>query len=120
MNSVVDDIIYSTTRGRVKPGKHLTSGLGLKSLTGSRQVIDIVKRLGHCISYHQVEAIETELATQTSNNNCYTPDGILPEAGLCTELAWDNFNEFVDKLSSKKVINGFWRGKIVVLREFKT
>ena len=67
------DVIYATTRGRTKPGKHLTLGLGLKSMTGSRKVIEVLNRHGHCIGYHTAEIIETELATQIDSQSpkCY-------------------------------------------------
>ena len=50
------------TRGLVKPQKHLLLGLGVKSMTGSKKVLNILNRLGHCISYTTEEEIETELA----------------------------------------------------------
>ena len=71
--STCDDVMYVTSRGRTKPGKHLCLGLGLKSLTGSRRVIEILNRFGHCIGYHMVESIETELATVITERNHATP-----------------------------------------------
>ena len=63
VRSVSDDVIFTTTRGRTKPSKHLCMGLGIKSMTGSRKLLEIINRFGHAISYHTVEALETELAT---------------------------------------------------------
>lgn len=37
--------------------------LGMKSLTGACKVIEILNRMGHSISYHVAEEIETSLAT---------------------------------------------------------
>ena len=55
VQSVSDDVIFAaTTRGRIKPGKHLCLGLGLKSLTGSGRVLEILNRFGHSVSYHTV------------------------------------------------------------------
>ena len=99
VNSTSDDIIYAVTRGRVKPGKHLTIGVALKSMTGSRKVIDVLNRFGHCVSYHTVESIETDLATNISARNYMTPDGIQRLPGLCTGLAWDNYDECSESLS---------------------
>ena len=97
--SVSQDVIYATTRGRTKPGKHLTLGLGLKSMTGSRKVIEVLNRHGHCIGYHTAEIIETDLATQIVNRQNVTPDGLLQHSGLCTFLAWDNYDERTETLS---------------------
>ena len=67
VQSVSDDVIFAVTRGRTKPGKHLCIGLGIKSLTGRRQIIDILNRFGHSINYYTVEAIETQVATDISD-----------------------------------------------------
>ena len=39
--STVDDIVFVVTKGRNKPRKHLCVGMGLKSITGSRRVLDV-------------------------------------------------------------------------------
>ena len=90
VKSVCDDIVYATSQGHVKPSKHLCLGLSIKSLTGSRKVLEVLNRFGHCISYHTVESIETDLATNISQRNYATPEGIVQKQGLCTGLAWDN------------------------------
>ncbi len=84
--------MYVTSRGRTKPAKHLCLGLGLKSLTGSRRVIEMLNRFGHSIGYHTVESIETELAIVITDRNNATPDGLLQRPGLSTALAWDNYD----------------------------
>ena len=81
VQSVSDDVIFATTRGRIKPGKHLCLGLGLKSLTGSRRVLEILNRFGHLVSYHTVETIETQMATEISDRNQAIPDGLTKERG---------------------------------------
>ena len=65
----------------------------MKSITGSRKVIDILNHMGHSISYHIVEEIETSLATEISKRQIATPDGIIQQPGLITSLAWDNYDE---------------------------
>jgi hypothetical protein len=85
--------MFVTSRGGIKPSKHVCLGLGLKSLTGSRRVIEILNRFGHCVNYHAVESLETDLATVIKERNQTTPDGILKQAGLATGLAWDNYDE---------------------------
>ena len=64
IQSISEDAIYSTTLGRTKSGKHLNLVLSLKCMIRSRKVIEILNRLGHCVGYHIVEEIETDLATQ--------------------------------------------------------
>ena len=99
ISSVADDAVYATTRGQIKPGKHLTLGVALNSMTGSRKIVDILSRFGQCIGYHTVEAIETDLATDPSLRDYVSPDGIQRMPGLCTALAWDNYDEFTNSLS---------------------
>ena len=69
ISSICDDTVYATSRGRIK---HLTMGLGMKSITGARKVIDILNRMGH---------------------------GIVQQPGLVTSLAWDNYDEHIETLS---------------------
>ena len=45
----------------------------MKSLTGSRKVIEILNRLGHCVSYNLVEEIETELTYTANEKDILTP-----------------------------------------------
>ena len=53
--SVCADVMFAVSRGRFKPGKHLNMGLGIKSMTGSRKVLDVLNHMGHSISYHTAE-----------------------------------------------------------------
>ena len=91
--SVADDVIFTTTRGRTKPGKHLCLGLALKSLTGSRRIVEIMNRFGHSVSYHTVESLETQLASEIIDRKESIPDGLSCSTGLMTSLAWDNYDE---------------------------
>ncbi len=54
VNSVTDDIVFNVTRGKVKPGKQLCLGLGIKSLTGSRRVIEVLNRFGNSVAITQL------------------------------------------------------------------
>ena len=99
IHSVCDDIMFATSHGRIKPSKHVCLDLGPKSLTGSRRVIEILNRFGHCVNYHAVESIETDLYTVIKERNQTTPDGILKQAGLATGQAWDNSDETKETLT---------------------
>ena len=45
----------------------------MKSLTGSRKVTEVLKRLGHSISYSAVEEIEAELTFEGPKENRLIP-----------------------------------------------
>ena len=103
--SICDDVMFITSRGRTKPSKQLCLGLGLKSLTGSRQVIDILNKFGHSVCYHTVESIETELACVITEKHHASPDGIHQQSGLCTGIAWDNYDENSETLSGSGTLH---------------
>lgn len=105
VQSASDDVIFASTHGKIKPAKHMCLGLGLKSMTGSRRVIELLNRFGHSISYHTIETFETELATDISDRNNATPDAIQQISGLCTSLAWDNYDENTETLSGSGTLH---------------
>ena len=51
VNSCAQDLVYAATRGKIIQEKHFLVASGLRNLTGSRYVIDILHKMGHCISY---------------------------------------------------------------------
>ena len=103
--STADDVIFIVTRGLVKPGKHICLGMGIKSITGSRSVLDILNRFGHAINYHTAESLETELAATISYRDKATPDGLLQIPGLATSIAWDNYDEITETLSGSNSLH---------------
>ena len=64
IQSISQDVIFAASSGCKLPSKHLKLGVALKSLTGSRKVVEILNRYGHGANYHAVEEIETELMQQ--------------------------------------------------------
>ena len=71
-STLSQDVLFYESKGKVKPSKHLCMGLSMKSLTGSRRIIEILNRLGHSVCYHTTEEIETELASNTSEKDRLT------------------------------------------------
>lgn len=88
----VQDSIYSITRGRIKPRKHILLGLVTKSLTGSEKMTTILNRLGYCNSYSNVSQMETLAAYTAIATKRLCPTGIIPTAVLPSAVAWDNFD----------------------------
>ena len=77
----------------------------MKSLTGSRRVVEILNRFGHCSGYHVAESLKTQFATEIAARNRATPDGMSREPDLCTSLAWDNYDEMTETLSGKGTLH---------------
>ena len=101
VSSSVQDAIFNASNGRLKPRKHLLLGLGMKSLTGSRKILEILNHLGHCIGYHTSEELETDFALSLMEHPGVTPENISRQPGLVTGLAWDNFDSNLETLSGK-------------------
>lgn len=49
-------------QGKVKPSKHILLPVAVKTLTGNAELVRILNRYGHGISYTQMEGMETKLA----------------------------------------------------------
>jgi len=71
----------------------------MKSLTGNRRVVEILNHMGHAVSYHTAESIETEIASKIAAEGQLLPNMLLPQLGLSTGLAWDNYDELTETLS---------------------
>lgn len=51
------DALFNCSKGRVRPWKHQALGLGIGTLTGSKSVLNILNRFGHCVSYDEVKRL---------------------------------------------------------------
>ena len=60
--SLSQDLIHSVSRGRIKTPKHIVLPMTVKSLTGNVELITILNRFRHGLSYSQVDEVETALA----------------------------------------------------------
>lgn len=81
----------------------LTLGLSVKSLTGCRRMVNILNRLGHCISYTKVEEIETEIAYACSEENRILPYDFNPNIPI--HLAFDNYDQYVETTTGKDTLH---------------
>ena len=98
--SISQDIVFIYCQGKVLQPKHLLLGLGLHNLTGSRKIIDIVNKLGHCINYNTVCDIETsqaELVQEEAATSSILPLQPKDHQPVYTHFWVDNFDIKVDK-----------------------
>ena len=65
IDSYAADIIQSVMRGKVLTKKHYLLAMGLHSMIGSRNVITVLNKMGHCMTYNNTCEIETALAEAT-------------------------------------------------------
>lgn len=105
VQSFCEDVMYSIHNGKIKTSKHIVLGLTLKSVTSSRKVIDIIHRYGHCISYPGIEELETEATYASIKKSSLCPETIDKNPNLCTGVAYDNFDRFVETGSGKDTLH---------------
>ena len=102
-DSVEQDIIYAVSHGTQVPQKHIVLPSVVKALTGNVELIQILNRLGHDVSYSTLEENETELCLSklctVTGNDAVLLENIHPY--VFTTLAWGN----IDRL----VRNTLWR-----------
>ncbi|KAK3749597.1 hypothetical protein QZH41_002778 [Actinostola sp. cb2023] len=101
IKSFGQDFIYGVSCGAKKPPKHVLLPYVIKSLTNNVELIQIINRFGHGISYTQLEEIDTALCLQkmakASDDKAVLPENIHPH--VCTSLAWDNIDRLEETLS---------------------
>ncbi|KAI8521965.1 hypothetical protein Bbelb_017190 [Branchiostoma belcheri] len=94
------DLVYAVSQGKVKTPKHITLAFSVKSLTGNVELVQLLNRLGHSVSYTQMEEISTALCLQKLSNT----DGDVPLPSTLrnqafTTLAWDNIDRLEETVS---------------------
>ena len=95
ISSIAQDLIYNTTNGKSKTVKHVQLGLCTKRKTGYRKLITWPNRLGHSISYHDVNLVETHIAEEQIANvttAVYVLNNITPEESVTFVYDNDNIN----------------------------
>lgn len=110
------DLIYPIANGRIKTRNSILLPTMVKTLTNNTEVINILNKLGHGISYSVLIELQTETAyniyEQQMTNDCIIPANCKKEA--FTKFVADNidrneknFNWLVD-LSMIKISFLFW------------
>ena len=106
--SLCQDLIHAVSRGRIKTPKHVVLPMTVKSLTGNVELITILNRFGHGLSYSQIEEVETALAeTQIAKqgNGVFVPSACHPN--VSGVLCWDNNDLQEETLSGKFSVFSF-------------
>ena len=87
------------TKGREKTTKHVELPNAVKSLTGNVELISILNRLSHAVSYSMKQEIDTALCMEklSSGDDVPLPTDLRP--GSFTSLAWDNIDRLEETLS---------------------
>ena len=62
VDSYASDLVYGITNGIFITAKHFSLSMGLQGLTGSREIIDILNKLGNAMSFELTCEMETAQA----------------------------------------------------------
>ena len=82
IRSLCQDIVYAAR----KKQKYLTVGLALNSLTCSRRVVGMMRRLDRCTSYYTVKEIENKMAIEVTKSVKATPFRMSLNASAATGI----------------------------------
>ena len=101
VHSLGQDILFSISKGSLQPPKHVVLANAVRSLTGNVEIITILNRLGHAISYSKLLEIETSLCmlklSKSQSISLCLPKYILPHVN--TTVAFDNIDRIEETLS---------------------
>ena len=101
--SFSQDLVYAVTSGQQKPPKHVLLTYTVKTLTGNTELIRSLNRLGHGISYSQLEENDAALCMEKLSSG-WTGQATIPsniQPYLFTNLAWDNIDRLEETLTGK-------------------
>ena len=72
--------------------KHLLSGMPVRHLTGSAELITVLNGFGHCASYSVLLEVETAMCSSREQRQSAIPPSIVPDQNSFIHLCWDNFD----------------------------
>ena len=100
VDSFAQDLIYAASRGKQKPPKHILLPAAVNALTGSVELMKALNRLGHGVSYSQIEENDTALCLRklaASSEGIVLPENTFPY--LFTTMAWDTIDILEETLT---------------------
>ena len=108
IDSYAADIVHGVTKGKVFTAKHVLLSLGLHNLTGNKQIVEIVNKLGHGISYNltcEIETAQAERAQMLSQSLSLLSLNPVGGETVLTIFWVDNFDTNVDRTAGGGAIN---------------
>jgi hypothetical protein len=91
--------MYNATYGRKRTKKHVQLGVIIKRKTASVDVIRWLNRLGHVISYDEINSVETKIAEDQIRQvsiGAYVPNNIQP--GTIVTFVYDNCDHNIESI----------------------
>ena len=97
---MASDTVFSVINGRKKASKNLKLGLAVESMAGTKKLIGMLNRYGHCVSYTLTEELETELTFTVTSASKISPHDLVPDSSLTVGI-----DRFVETLSGKNTLH---------------
>ena len=79
--------------------------MGIKSLTGSRNIADLNNRLGHCASYSTIDEVKTKLTFEATKEKRLTSNKMSLNPANNIGLAFDNTGRYNETVSGKYTLH---------------
>ena len=79
--------------------------ISMLAFTGSKNVVTLMDRCGHCASSETIRRIDMSLEATINDKEKVVPDGIRKLPFLSTGTAWDNFGINLETHSGKDTIH---------------
>ena len=105
VDSTEANMAFAASGGRLLPGKHLSLGMAVKSMTGSKTLTNFLNRFGHCVSNEKVRQIDMALESSINEKDNLVPKAIRKDQNLPVAIAWDNFDINMETLSGADTIH---------------
>ena len=97
------DMVHTSTGCRIRTPEHVRLGITVHHLTGSKQLVILLNKIGHCCSFNDVELITTSLAreisAQSEQHGVIVPSNLSP--GVFVQFATDSNDLNGDTLDGK-------------------
>lgn len=90
--SIGRDIIYAVTKGKWITPKHILLGMSVWHLTGRADIVRLLNRFGHCVSYSRLLEILTAIHMAIKDHDSPVPPGIKMQGNEVLHFCWDNFD----------------------------
>ena len=109
IESLAQDIAFAVMKGKVLQRKQFLLALDLHSLTGGRKVIEIIHKLGHCMSYNltsEIETAQTKSSLLAATQTTLLPLGpATPSNTVFTHFWADNIDMNIERMVGGGSIN---------------
>ena len=83
----------------------MTLAFIVKNLSGSRKLLEILNKFGHCTSYYVAEELETQLCYVADKQSLLIPPGVVKNNTSSIRVAYDNNDRYVDTVNGKHTLH---------------